>query len=635
MKTFKSFAYLMAIAIVGVAVSSCKQKEEVENTGYNPDRETVKTQFAINLPQSTTGTMKKMKDAQVNANGSYANFNGIECMRIIPYASATDFSTPNANLINLSSDIAKTDLNNKTQSKIYNDVLMPTGTKGLLFYGLAKSEASPISDFNVSGMTDVQKHTYGALEVNDNIKTNPFNTAGLVFNPMAIGALKTDGNAAAILTYLNSVAGAKADASNVWATTTEIRMSELYNQFTKGTVDVANKGLRNGSGRNVEAMMNELYLEIAKLVINDLAGTTTYADLKTAILAAINNSTYVATPAAYTSGDALATKLVLKDEYRLYPENLAKSMPGGAAAILWNESTKAFEYVTESYGAGDGAIAVADWTKYVYPASLYYFAKGGVKASDAADVAKTFNGTSTQTNYDNNQWSNLLGEYTGDEVLTTTRSIAMVDQVDYAVGRLDLAVRALNNEVATREDAVKLNFNNITLTGVLISGLNDVGYDFTPLTTARDYIYYDNVIDNQKVNINSATPWAPAIGSTTDGLKFNNYTLVLESKDATALNICLEFLNNDKDFHGKDNQLIAQGTKFYLIGRLDPAQATNDHSKTKVFVQDHKTIARITIGDVTGEKAYNTIPDLKVPELEFALSVDLEWQQGMEFNLTW
>ena len=634
MKTFKSFAYLMAIAIVGVAVSSCKQKEEVENTGYNPDRETVKTQFAINLPQSTTGTMKKMKGDQVNANGSYANFNGIECMRIIPYASATDFSTPNANLINLSSDIAKTDLNNKTQSKIYNDVLMPTGTKGLLFYGLAKSETS-ITDFNVSGMTDVQKHTYGALEVNDNIKTNPFNTAGLVFNPMAIGAQKTDGNAAAILTYLNSVAGAKADASNVWATTTDIRMSELYNQFTKGTVDVANKGLRNGSGRNVQAMMNELYLEIAKLAINDLEGTTTYAELKTAILAAINNSDYVATPAVYTSGDALATKLVLKNDYRLYPENLDKPMPDGAAAILWNESTKEFEYVTESYGAGDGAIAVADWNKYVYPASLYYFAKGGVRASDVADVAKKYNNGSSQGDYTNTEWSTLLATYTGDEVLTTTRSIAMVDQVDYAVGRLDLAVRALNNEVATREDAVKLNFDKITLTGVLISGLNDVGYDFTPLATARDYIYYDKVIDNPKVNINSTTDWAPVIGSTTDGLKFNNYTLVLESKANTALNICLEFENNDKPFHGKDNQLIAEGTKFYLIGRLDPVQASDKHTLNQVFVQDHKTIARITIGDVTGDKAYNVIPDLKVPQLEFALSVDLAWQQGMEFNLTW
>ena len=60
MKTFKSFAYLMAIAIVGVAVSSCKQKE-VEQTSYNPERETVKTQFSINLPTNVTGTQKKMR----------------------------------------------------------------------------------------------------------------------------------------------------------------------------------------------------------------------------------------------------------------------------------------------------------------------------------------------------------------------------------------------------------------------------------------------------------------------------------------------------------------------------------------------------------------------------------------------
>ena len=628
MKTFKSFAYLMAIAIVGVAVSSCKQKE-VEQTSYNPERETVKTQFSINLPTNVTGTQKKMRGKQVNASESVTDFNGIECMQIIPFGSTTfDGATANANIIPLSAQISSgvTDINNKTQSKIYNDVFMPIGTQGLLFYGRAVGSTA-ITGFG-NEATDADKHTFGALTANAALTTNPFVVNNVGFAPVKIGSRPTDGDGATLIEYLNSVKDAKAAADNKWAETDEVQLMELYNQFTAGSA--TEPGLRNGSGANVTAMMNELYLEVSKTVVvntKDIA-------LKAAILDAINNATYVLTNAVYDAG-TLTTKLVLKKNLADYPHNLAARMPDGAAALAWNTTSKAFETTETDFGG----TTVARWNNYVYPASLYYFSKGAIAASDNSNVAKTYNEGSNQGQYDAGNWTAMLGLYADSQVKNSTRSIAMVNPVNYAVGRLDLAVRAKSTAVETRDDGVTLDFSSIKLTGVLISGVNDVIYDFTPKTGDQTYVYYDDVIDNDVVNITNAAPWKTLDGSANN--KWNNYTLVLESKANTPLNICLEFENNDKPFHGYNGQLIATGTKFYLVGQLNPAMTDDENNThdanalTQVFVQDHKTQARITIGDVTGDKAYNVIPDLKVPQLEFALSVDLEWQQGMEFNLTW
>ena len=81
------------------------------------------------------------------------------------------------------------------------------------------------------------------------------------------------------------------------------------------------------------------------------------------------------------------------------------------------------------------------------------------------------------------------------------------------------------------------------------------------------------------------------------------------------------------DFAGVDGIVPAGGT-FYLIGQLstDPTDASAERA-TKVFWQDHKTTARVSISSLAS--AYNCIPDLREPQLELALSVDLKWEKGL------
>ena len=126
-----------------------------------------------------------------------------------------------------------------------------------------------------------------------------------------------------------------------------------------------------------------------------------------------------------------------------------------------------------------------------------------------------------------------------------------------------------------------------------------------------------------------------------------NYTLALETAANTSVYVALEFVNNsDQDFHGFDG-IVKAGGKFYMIAQLVPTSGTGYSSgtKDKVFMQDFKTIANFTIGAGTSDtsdpselggfaNAYTTIPDLRTPQLELGFSVDLTWQSGLSFDVT-
>ena len=110
-------------------------------------------------------------------------------------------------------------------------------------------------------------------------------------------------------------------------------------------------------------------------------------------------------------------------------------------------------------------------------------------------------------------------------------------------------------------------------------------------------------------------------------------------------------MNNAKDFWGNANRVRKGGT-FYLIGKLDPAgksfptrNATNynlppyndDATGTtkeaiRVFMQDFMTVANFTIGETSLQKAYVTVPDLRSSEISLGLSVDINWETGLNFG---
>ena len=168
------------------------------------------------------------------------------------------------------------------------------------------------------------------------------------------------------------------------------------------------------------------------------------------------------------------------------------------------------------------------------------------------------------------------------------------------------------------------------VTGILIGGQKDVDYKFEQKSTGDAYTVYDNVIAST-IYLKSTAP--------TDADK--THTLVLESKEATAnddpesaTKIAVEFQNNSGQIIvGRNNTLILPGTKFYLVGVFDPYDNTSyNYTGTstpikKTFVQDYITTANLSIKSL--KNAYNTLPDLRSPELELGLSIDIGWQNGI------
>ena len=111
----------------------------------------------------------------------------------------------------------------------------------------------------------------------------------------------------------------------------------------------------------------------------------------------------------------------------------------------------------------------------------------------------------------------------------------------------------------------------------------------------------------------------------------------------------MELVNNTgEDFFG-EHGLIRNGGTFYLVGQLDPASkaptwADSDHplppynsdgttnKVARVFIQDYMTSVNFTIGEYSLQHAFLTVPDLRYSSLTLGLSVDLNWETGINFG---
>lgn len=170
----------------------------------------------------------------------------------------------------------------------------------------------------------------------------------------------------------------------------------------------------------------------------------------------------------------------------------------------------------------------------------------------------------------------------------------------------------------------------IKVTGILVGGQpQGVEWNFEPASDAK----FDHTIYDQDMNDGIA-----AKTSATNP----NYTLVLDNKNSSTTNapqskvyVTVELENNMGDFYGAEG-LIPAGSRFYLVGELDPKETnTNIANKPEgidhVFVKDHTTIANFTITNL--KKAYNHIPDMRTSKINVGLAVDLSWQTGITFDV--
>lgn len=596
----RNFAYGAAALLFGaVGMASCSSEEEL-GASVNPtyDGKSVKTQFAINIPASG----KQTRMSGDNTQQKTGSFLGMQNIKLLPLTTeSVDGESALIQVISLG-DIAATD-GLDDQRKIYSDVNIPVGTKNFLFYG----EADGTEDV----ATTTNAFEQGVLK---NTIASSAKASDITFELLPVTTNNTEevssaASKKAVLDAVNAVAEAENNSWKDYAGKTENAdkvLTKLYKQFTTCSA---------GSAASVKLLLADLKNQITELA----AGTgsdenTIAAAIKSEIEAAIGTD---------GNGGTLAGNK--------FPQDF--NLPDGAAKLSWNNGVAS--WVSD---ATDATVTVGDVSldlkKVCYPASLSYFVSTGLKASNSSILVSEW---PSYDEWKNGTWNDEV--WTDTEVSATTQSIALTSPIQYGVALLQTSVKcktptlednaiAMGGEPQNRIITVPAE-TGFPVTGILIGGQPDeMMWNFKPASDEnRTMTIYDNAVDEENVSAcynKTPTP---------------NYTLVLENTrtegDADKVNVAIELTNESGgDFYGVDG-IIKNGATFYLVGQLDLTKlgdGGNANSRTSVFEQDYTTVATFTISSL--KNAYNCIPDLRASKLQLGLAVDLEWKNGVVFDVT-
>ena len=613
-KNFLMFAALVVSVVISFAMTACSGSDDVltDTEEEHPTLgDAIKAQFTISIPTEAKGVTRQTSDI-VNASQSITAFRGINFIKLYPSAlEPGDFSGGATDKIigrnialthliipsniSVSNYIPGQQLLSNSNSVLYGDVQLQIGTRTFLFYGMAigkNKEANAL----LTTYTPNDKFINGFLNQN-HLEDEITNVSGISFSPEPITTTsKSNTKRTAILAYLNSIASATG-----WSASTNPGFEELYKSFT---------GMKAGSSTNLQIAIKDLYFALK----NNLD------PVAVAICDKIKNDTYV------TIED---NTLVFKENIAGYPAT-TDFLPDGAAVLTWTGS--AFDYTVGKVSTSD--MDVTSLENYVYPACLYYWGKSGILTSEESKQS-LFKATKDD-NTTPRLWSDIANTTNfanGNAITSRTRSVVLTEPVQYAVGRLDISVSASGTTLSDKGISVNahhVDVSKLKLTGILIGGQKTVNWKFEPISSSGESTIYDNI------EVSNAAAGGLALQTNHDNVL--NHTLVLESTGKEGniednVKVALEFVNNDQDFIGATG-IVPKGTKFYLIGELNAANVSEaEYNKTggKVFKQDYITRAKFTIASL--QTAINTIPDLRNPQVELGLSVDLSWKTGIVFDI--
>ncbi len=608
-KKFRFFSFASTMLLASAAGMISCSSDSIEPTGGSGVAgQVVKTQFYINIPyKGNNGSVStRMTDVNTqNTGDNSTNFLGMVNTQMYAFKGEPG-STGNTTSVKAISIGDAADASSKDEWRnVYRDIAIPVGTKNLLLYARANknsktnfeagSLSNPYASTTTADATDLSALNFALTEVN---KDKDFSREG-----------------ADILTALNLVANTKVtkpgttttinwseiDNSDLGTENERLALKERYNKFI---------ALTSGSAKSVQLLIENL-----KKVIN---GSTGVEDDKLMAKAIVTNCT------------TALSNLENKD----FPRNLL--LPDGVAKVKWNDITKAFEYENINSTVSTGNLI--NYTTITYPSELVYYVSSPVKVSsneitavnDLPDYDKWIGNTADWSSY-------------GNSVESSTRFVALQKPVLYGVASLKSTVKCVSNTLIDNakdkgqyesDNSITVDDTSFPITGILIGGQpKQVGWNFEAANTVTTNEFKYTIYD---CDMNKGTNLTAAVTGTPEP----NYTLVLDNKDnsATSQNkvyITIELENNASDFFGADG-LIPKGSKFYMVGELDPKATSGITQPTgetldHVFVKDHTTIANFTIKSL--KKAYNHIPDMRSSKINVGLAVDLSWKTGITFNV--
>ena len=567
----------LSLSVMFTGCSSGRDAEDISNVVYNEEGKAgVKPEFVISLPRNVVGGTR-MEGNIVQNLGTSEQFRGIDNIRLIPFSAVpSPASTKLAGIIRLSS-INALEKPGSVNYKVYADQFVPVGTKNFLFYGKAVDRSV---DDPLTSMDD--KFKYGVLKYEGLTESEFSSVASVNFSLEQINTNQDQqqNNAVgrAIIQLMSQLANVtvSGDApNNAWSTTTHTVLAALYKNFIGTTVYSSN---------SLALILDKIYFGLEHVEASDPAYPLAN-QIRSLILGACN--------AGY---EPIAnTPVELNSDYSGYPGNIG--LPDGAARCRWNASglhANMFVDMTANYTLGFKVKP----TDYCYPAALWYYASTPVRTSNSIE----------SVNYsDQTSWDKVISDIyssTNDEVLSGTRSVALVNPVQYAVGRLETRVQMESGGSVYDGDGQEVDFGDgYTLKGLLLGGQNSVNYAFES-TGNENFCIYDRVMSASNLT------FKPGVPTTSP-----NHTLALETKTNQKIFAALELVNNGQAFKGADGTIPAGGI-FYMTVALDPTTADNYHKDNlnKIIIKDHVTKLTVNIkkGSTTPDRNGDGVPDVYI-----------------------
>ena len=608
MKKINFFSFASAVLLASAAGMTSCSSDSIEPTGGSGVAgQVVKTQFYLNIPYAgndeggNARVSTRMSDVNTQHTSDMAtNFLGLVDMEMFAFSETPSSGVTSTRTIRIGNNTGDND--NYHWRRLYSDIAIPIGTTNMVLYTRASKKINSTSSANKT------KFQAGSL-------TNPYTTftdeakptlSELKFNLETIhSANDFTEQGSTILNKLNAIAQTKATVGG-----TDIEWSKI-DEASTGTPEE-------------REILKKLYTNFVTLTAgSEKSVIRAIKDLKAAVetqqLADFRELT-----------DAIKDKCTTTELNTGFPRNIY--LPDGAAVLSFNSDSKTFTYEEIITGVTTGSNLV-DHTKITYPSELAYFVSSPVKTS----------ATLSELNQlpDYNAWLGKTADWTsyGEVVKSNTTLVVLKEPVQYGVACLESKIRCATASLEDNAKQIIKSANNfltvpeegIPVTGILVGGQpQGVEWNFEPASNEKfDHTIYDQNMNN-------------GIAAKTTNYTNSNYTLVLDNKNSSTTNaaqskvyVTVELENNMGDFYGAKG-LIPKGSKFYLVGVLNPNETnTNIANKPegidRVFVKDHTTVANFTINDL--KKAYNHIPDMRTSKINVGLAVDLSWQEGITFNV--
>lgn len=608
MKKVKFFGLAGIILLAsGAGFSSCSSDSADPTGGTGVAGQVVKTQFYLNIPYAgnekggNARVSTRMSDVNTQHTSDMAtNFLGLVDIEMFAFSETPSSGVTSTRTIRIGDNTGDND--NNHWRRLYSDIAIPIGTTNMVLYTRASKKSNSTPSANKT------KFEAGSL-------TNPYTTftdeakptlSELKFNLETIhSANDFTEQGSTILNKLNAIAQTKATVSGA-----TIEWSKIDEATSYGTEEERN-------------ILKKLYDNFVKLTAgSEKSVIRAIEDLKAAV-----ETQQLADFSELTQ--AIKDNCTTTDLNTGFPRTI--SLPDGAAVLSFNSDSKTFTYKEITAGVPTGGNLV-DHKTITYPSELAYFVSSPVKTSATKDKRTDLP--------DYNTWLGNTADWDeyGDVVKGNTTLVVLKEPVQYGVACLKSNIKCDKPSLEDNaKQIIKSTANNfltvpeagITVTGILVGGQpQGVEWNFEPASDAK----FDHTIYDQDMN----TGIAAKTSATSP-----NYTLVLDNKNSSTTNaeqskvyVTVELENNMGDFYGAEG-LIPAGSRFYLVGELDPkaTTATKPSGETidRVFVKDHTTFANFTIKDL--KKAYNHIPDMRTSKINVGLAVDLTWQKGIEFNV--